>query len=299
MTWIDVASFGDLRRLERIGEILDIHPLAMADAVNVGQRPKAEPYGDRYLVVTRMAQVLPDHRVCLEQVALVLGPGWVASFQEDPGDVFDPLRERLRHRLGAIRRLGADYLTYALLDAVVDGYFPVVEELSGVLEALEEEALESPRRATLARIHAARRLLLQLERLLWQQRDAVSGMLNSPEAPFADSVRLYLRDTHDHTVQILDAVETYRQMTVGMVEIHLSSVNNRMSEVMKTLTVMASIFIPLTFIVGIYGMNFDHMPELRWRWGYPAVWAVMIGVVLGLVLWFYRRGWLESTDDPG
>ncbi len=293
VAWIDVQGFGDLGLLERIREIFGIHPLAMADVVNVPQRPKAESYGDRYLIVTRMATLLPDRTIHLEQMALVLGPSWVVSFQEDPGDCFDPLRERLRFGLGVIRRMGADFLAYALLDAVVDGYFPVVEELGGVLEVLEDEAMESADRATLGRIHAARRLLLQLERLQWQQREALSGMLHSAEAPFGEPVRLYLRDTHDHAVQILDVIETYRQMTVGLVEIYLSSVNNRMNEVMKTLTVVATVFIPLTFIVGIYGMNFEHMPELGWRWGYAAIWALMIGVTLGLVVWFRRRGWLE------
>ncbi|HET6303310.1 MAG TPA: magnesium/cobalt transporter CorA [Myxococcota bacterium] len=296
VTWIDVQGFGDPAFLERIREILGIHPLAMADVVNVPQRPKAEPYGDRYLVVTRMATMLPERRIHLEQLSLVIGPGWVATFQEDPGDCFDPLRERIRHGLGVIRRMGADFLAYALLDAVVDGYFPVVEELGGVLEALEEEAMEDADRATLGRIHAARRLLLQLERLQWQQRESLSGMLHSAESPFSDPVRLYLRDVHDHAVQVLDVIETYRQMTVGLVEIYLSSVNNRMNEVMKTLTVVATIFIPLTFLVGVYGMNFDYMPELRERWGYAAVWAVMLVVALGLVYWFHRRGWLERGD---
>ena len=296
VTWIDVQGFGDPAFLERIREILGIHPLAMADVVNVPQRPKAEPYGDRYLVVTRMATMLPERRIHLEQLSLVIGPGWVATFQEDPGDCFDPLRERIRFGLGVIRRMGADFLAYSLLDAVVDGYFPVVEELGSVLEALEEEAMEDADRATLGRIHAARRLLLQLERLQWQQRESLSGMLHSAESPFSDPVRLYLRDVHDHAVQVLDVIETYRQMTVGLVEIYLSSVNNRMNEVMKTLTVVATIFIPLTFLVGVYGMNFDYMPELRERWGYAAVWAVMLVVALGLVYWFHRRGWLERGD---
>jgi magnesium transporter len=296
VSWIDVQGFGDTAFLERIREILGIHPLAMADVVNVPQRPKAEPYGDRYLVVTRMATMLPERRIHLEQLSLVIGPGWVATFQEDPGDCFDPLRERIRHGLGVIRRMGADFLAYALLDAVVDGYFPVVEELGSVLEALEEEAMEDADRATLGRIHAARRLLLQLERLQWQQREALSSMLHSAESPFSDPVRLYLRDVHDHAVQVLDVIETYRQMTVGLVEIYLSSVNNRMNEVMKTLTVVATIFIPLTFIVGVYGMNFDYMPELHARWGYTVIWVVMIVVALGLVYWFHRRGWLERGD---
>jgi magnesium transporter len=296
VAWIDVQGFGDAAFLERVREALGVHPLAMADVVNVPQRPKAEAYGDRYLVVTRMATILPERRIHLEQLSLVIGPGWVATFQEDPGDCFDPLRERIRAGLGAIRRMGADFLAYALLDAVVDGYFPVVEELGAVLESLEEEAMQDADRATLGRIHAARRLLLQLERLQWQQRDALAHLLHSPEAPFSDAVRLYLRDVHDHAVQVLDVLETYRQMTVGLVEIYLSSVNNRMNEVMKTLTVVATIFIPLTFIVGVYGMNFDVMPELRWRWGYAAVWGVMVAVMLGLLVWFRRRGWLERGE---
>jgi magnesium transporter len=193
--------------------------------------------------------------------------------------------------------MGADYLVYSLLDAIVDGYFPVVEALAEEIDRLEEEVLDKPSTATLHRIHDVRRLLLVLHRVQWQQRDAL-GCLVRDEAPFfGAAVRPYLRDLHDHAVQVLDVIETWRELCVGLTEIYLSTVSNRMNETIKTLTVTASIFIPLTFIVGIYGMNFEHMPELRWRWGYPAIWAVMIATVAILLLYFWRRGWIGSRRD--
>jgi magnesium transporter len=292
VTWYDVEGFGDPDLLERVRAELGIHPLALADAVNVPQSPKAELYGDRLLVVMHMARLGAAGAIELEQVALVLGPGWVASFQESPGgDVFDPVRARLRAAT-RMRQQGADYLVYALVDAVVDGYFPVVEALGGVIDGLEEELLERPARATLARIHAIRRALLHLHRTQWRQRDAIATLVRDEDLPISPAVRPYLRDAHDHAFQVLDALEGYREMSIGLMDVYLSSTSHRLNEVMKTLTIMATIFIPLTFLVGVYGMNFDVMPELRWRWGYAAVWALMLAVAGGLVAWFQRRGWL-------
>ena len=294
VAWVDVRGLGDRAALERIGEVFGIHPMALADVAHVPQRPKAEMHDDRLLVVTQMAHLDETGRIKIEQVSLVLGPRWVISFQEDPGDVFDPVRERIRTPAAKIRGLGADYLAYALVDAVIDGYFPVVEAVGDLLDELEEAVVTAPSPAVLMRIHAVRRTLLQLHRVQWRQRDAVAGLLRDEAFPLSEAVRVYLRDAHDHAFQTLDSIETYRDMAVGLMDVYLSSSSNRLNEVMKTLTVVATIFIPLTFVVGVYGMNFDWMPELRWRWGYPTVWLAMIAIGGGLLTWFWRRGWLRA-----
>jgi magnesium transporter len=296
--WIDVQGLGDEGVLSQLGEMLGIHPLAMADVVHVPQRPKAELYGDRLLYIGQMARLAETGEIDIEQVSLVLGPGWVASFQERPGDVFDPVRDRLRSKATRIRRMGPDYLAYALLDAVVDGYFSVIEALGGVVDALEEEVVEQANRATLARIHGMRRTLLTLHRVQWRQRDAVAALLRDEELPITDAVKPYLRDVHDHAFQTLDALETYRDMVVSLMDLYLSTVSNRTNEVMKTLTIVATVFIPLTFLTGVYGMNFEHMPELQRPWGYPALWGLMVVVGVGLLAWFRRRGWMGATEKP-
>jgi magnesium transporter len=295
VVWLDVGSFGNGRVIARIGEILEIHPLAMADVVNVPQRPKAEVYGDRLLLVTQMARI-DAGAVDIEQVSIVKGPGFVVTFGEHPGDVFEPVRERIRQG-GRVRSMGPDYLMYALLDAVIDGYYPVVEAIGNVVESLEEEVLGRPNRSTLRRIHAVRRSLVALHRMQWRQRDACGALLRDVDCPISDPVRVYLRDAFDHAFQTVDAIETQREMAASLMELYLSSASNRMNQAMRTLTVVATIFIPLTFVVGVYGMNFDYMPELRWRWGYPAVWLVMIAIGVALVAWFRRQGWIEPRDD--
>ncbi len=295
--WIDVQGFGDRALLEGLREALEIHPLAMADIVHVPQRPKAELYDGHLLVIAQMARVTDEGEVAIEQVGLVLGPGWVATFQERPGDVFDPIRARLREAGTRIRHGGADYLLYSLVDAVVDGYFPVVESLGGLIDDLEEEVLEQPSRACLARIHATRRKLLALHRVQWRQLDAVNVMLRGEEFPISRELRPYLRDTHDHAFQILDAVDTYRDMVVGLVDLYMSAASHRMNEVMKTLTIVATIFIPLSFMASVYGMNFEDMPELGWRYGYPIFWAAMAALAGSLLLWFRRRGWLGGSGE--
>jgi magnesium transporter len=297
--WVDVHGFGDEAVLRRIGELFDVHPLALADVVNVPQRPKVEDYGDRHLILTWAALAGPEHEHELEQVSLILGPGFLLSFEERPEDVFDPVRVRLRTNAGVIRRMGPDFLTYALLDAIVDGYFPVVEAIGEEIARLEERVLERPSRGLLREIHASRRKLLLLHRLQWRQRDAFAAMLRDEPTPFTPPVRIYLRDVYDHEVQLLDSIETFRELSMGLFEIHLSQVSNRMNEVMKTLTIMASIFIPLTFVVGIYGMNFEYMPELRWRWGYFGVLGAMAAIAGGLFLWFRSRGWTEPENGIG
>jgi len=291
LTWIQVTGLGDGTVLAWIRDVLGVHPLAVADIANAPQRPKFEDYGDRDLVIAQHVRILEEEGVGMTQVSLVASPHWVVSVLEEPCDLFEPLHERLRTQ-APIRRMGADYLAYAIVDAVIDGYFPVLESLGELLEELEEEITTRPGRDALVRLHAARRVLMTLHRTMWRQRDALSQILRGDGNPFGEGVRVYFRDAHDHSLQVLDAIESYREITVGLMDVYLSSVSNRLNEVMKTLTIMASIFIPLTFIVGVYGMNFEWMPELHWRWGYPTVWGVMIAVGLLLLWWFRYRGWL-------
>jgi len=290
--WIDIEGLGNQDVLREIGRLLEIHPLAIADVANTPQRPKVELYGDRLLFVCHMAMLSAAGEIDFEQVSIVLGPNWVVSFQEKPGDVFDPVRERIRSPQMRIRRMGADFLAYALIDAVVDGYFAVVERVGEELDEIEDEVMQKPRRATLERMHGIRRQLLQLHRLQWRQRDAIATLSRDEVFPISEDVRPFLRDVHDHAFVVLDSIETYRDLSVSLMDVYLSAASNRLSEVMKTLTLVATIFIPLTFIVGVYGMNFDYMPELRWRWGYPAIWVVMIAIGGGLLAWFRRRDWL-------
>jgi magnesium transporter len=292
--WVSVNGFGDRAVLERIGQIFGFHPLALADAVNTPQRPKADDFDERYLLITRLARVADDHTVQLEQLSLMVGPRFVVSLQEGAGDDLDVVRQRIKTGHGPIRRAGADYLAYVLLDTAIDGYFPVVDALGESLESIEDELLQAPLPRTAAAVHATRRVLLVLHRILWRQRDALTAVLRDDTTPFDDRTKLYLRDTHDHVIQILDAIETYRELAIGLLDLYVSSASNRMNEIVKTLTVVSTIFIPLTFIAGIYGMNFDHMPELRWRYGYPLALGGMLLVAIALVLWFWRRGWLRS-----
>jgi magnesium transporter len=295
-TWIDIEGLGNLDVMREIGRLLDLHPLALADIVNVPQRPKVELYGDRLLFIGHMVFLNLSGETEFEQVSIVLGPGWVVSFQEKPGDVFDPVRARIRSPQMRVRRMQADFLAYALVDAIVDGYFVVIEKIGDELDALEDEVMEKPTRATLERLHGIRRRLLQMHRLQWRQRDAISLLWRDESFPICDAVRVFLRDVYDHAFVVLDTIETYRDLSVSLMDVYLSAASNRLSEVMKTLTLVSTVFIPLTFIVGVYGMNFDVMPELRWAFGYPAIWALMIGLGAGILLWFRRKGWLGGGE---
>jgi magnesium transporter len=228
-----------------------------------------------------------------EQVSLVIGPHWVVTFQVGHRDVFDPVRDRIRsHTL--ICGMGADFLAYSLLDTLIDGYFPIVESLGDTLEELEEWVVAGRIERNAGAIHAIRRQLLGFHRILWQQRDAINSLLRGESRFVSPAIRVYLRDAYDHAVQILDLVEAFREMAVSLMEVHLSSISNRLNEVMRVLTVISTIFIPLTFLVGVYGMNFDYMPELRWRWAYPALWVSMIGLGAWMFSVFRRRGWIGT-----
>jgi magnesium transporter len=290
-TWIDVQGLGDEQTLRLIGEIFSLHPLMLEDIVNIPQRPKIELGDDLDFIVIRMVNVtkLPDLDV--EQVSLVVGASFVLSFQERHGDILDPVRARIRRGGGPIRKLGSGYLAYAIVDNVIDGYYPVLENLSEYIEQLEDRLIADPTSTDIGTINACKRSLLTLRRAAWPLRDALSGVIRSGSPRFPDNLDVYLRDCYDHSVQVIDIVETYREIAGGLIDVYLSSVSNRMNEVMKVLTVTATIFIPLSFIVGVYGMNFD-IPEVHHPWGYPIVMSAMFLIAAGMFAYFRRRGWL-------
>jgi magnesium transporter len=295
--WIDVQGLGDEAVLRRLAAIFDIHRLAMEDAVNVPQRPKAEAYERQHLVITRMSRILEGGAIDIEQVSLFIGSHYLLSIQERPGDVFDPVRERIRAGKGLIRRSGPDYLAYALIDAILDGYYPVLEQLGDRLQTIEDRILHQATRASQQGIHRVRRDLLVLRRAVWPQREAVGALVREESPLITPSVRQYLRDCLDHAAQIMDVIDTYRELASNLMDMQLSSMGQRTNEVMKVLTIMASIFIPLTFMAGLYGMNFEYLPELHYRWAYPALLGVMAAVVIGMLVYFRRRGWLGATDE--
>jgi magnesium transporter len=294
--WLEVEGLGDERVLRRIAELLHIHPLALADIVNVGQRPKADAYDGFELVICRMARAREGQALELEQVSLVLTRDVVVSFHEGERDLFDPVRARIRQG-AVIRSMGTDYLAYALVDMLVDGYYPMLESVGEQLEELEDRVSERPGKELLSEIHRTRRQLLAFSRLVRQQRDAVAAMMRADHPLISDAVRVYLRDSLDHATQISDVLDSFRESALGLVEIYLSSVGQRTNEIIKVLTILSSIFIPLTFIVGVYGMNFEHMPELRWKYGYLMTWALMAAVVGGLLWYFRRNGWIGAARD--
>lgn len=295
--WLDVSGLGSEDVLRKLGEFFRIHPLALEAVVNVPQRPKIEEYDEHLLLITQMVRATNATHIEHEQVSILLGKNYVVTFQERCGDVFDPVRARLRRGGGPIRKLGSDYLAYALIDAVIDGYYPVLEKLGDALEDLEKEIVEQPRPANLQIIHRAKRELLAIRRGIWPQREKLNTMIRDEIGFISDEVRVYLRDCYDHCVQIMDVVESYRELASGLMDVYISSVGFRQNEIMKVLTVTASIFIPLTFLAGIYGMNFEYMPETKWEWSYP-IFLVILGV-LGTLMYIYfrRRGWIQS-DVP-
>ncbi len=299
VTWVDVQGLGDAETITRLGEIFQLHPLALEDAVNTHQRPKVEEYGQFLFIVVRM--IVPGERLDTEQVSLFLGRNFVFTFQERPGDCLDPVRRRLRQATGRVRSAGADYLAYALLDAVVDAYFPAMEQYGEWLDSLDAEISAQPGSDVVVRVHQMRNDLLMLRRAIWPFRDDIGTLVREPNPLVSEETRVFLRDCYDHTVQIIDLVETSREMCSDLRDYYLSMVNNRMSEVMKVLTIMATIFIPLGFIAGVYGMNFDpgasgwNMPELRWSFGYPFALGLMAAVAGGQLWYFWRRGWLGRS----
>ena len=295
VTWINVNGLGDAGMVGEIGQSFGLHPLALEDALHVRQRPKVDDYESHIYAVIRMLHY--EEAVETEQVSVFLGTDFVITFQEHPGDCLEPVRQRLRKGTGQLRHQGAGYLMYAILDAVIDGYFPFLESLGEIVEELEQEVVSNPTRQTLGRVHDIKRDLLNVRRSVWPLRDAINSLIREESSLVGDVARLYFRDCYDHAVQVLDIVETYRELAGGLMDVYLSSVSNRMNEVMKVLTVIATIFIPLTFIAGVYGMNFERMPELKWAWGYPVVWTVMIVLAIVMLVLFRRRGWLGGGKE--
>ncbi|MCE9604055.1 MAG: magnesium/cobalt transporter CorA [Planctomycetia bacterium] len=300
VVWINVEGLGSEKTLRDIAALFHLHPLAMEDVVNVHQRPKIDRYGELLFITIRMhaqKEILQT-----EQVSFFVGKRFVITFLEDPGDCFDAVRRRLRESDGLIRQRGADYLAYALLDGAVDAFFPLLEEFGERLEELEDEVILTPSPAAAARIHEAKFNLRALRRVIWPLREAMNELARDTSSIICEETRVYLRDLYDHTVQIIDIVETYREMGSDLTDLYLSSLSNRMNEIMRVLTVIATIFMPLSFIVGVYGMNFNadspwNMPELNWKYGYLFVWIIILATACGMLGFFYRRGWLGAQSN--
>lgn len=295
LTWIHVQGNASPDVLRDLGTQFNLHKLALEDVLHTGQRPKAENYDHQLFVVLSLPALSAD-QISTAQVSLFVGKDYLVSFHDGLADPFEPVRKRLRNHNGRLRDLGTDALLHSLIDVVIDQGFPVLEEFGERLELLEEELLENPGQGTLGAIHQLKRDLLLLRRMLWPQREVVNTLLRDGHELIREETRLYLRDCYDHTIQIMDLLETYRDMSAGMLDVYLSSTSNRLNEVIRVLTVIATLFIPPTFIVGVYGMNFDrsspwNMPELGWRYGYLFSWAVIIAMTVGLLLFFKRKKW--------
>jgi len=296
VTWIMVQGLGDAQVLTEIGEAFDLHNLALEDVVNQGQRPKAEPYEDHIFVVVRVPS--SDAQAGSDQVSFFLGPNYVISFQDRPDPLFDPVLARLQVATGRLRKCGADYLLYALLDALIDGFFPVLDQIGEEMERIEAEVIADPDTEVMVELQAAKARLREMRRIVRPLRDCLNVLFRDDSEFVQEGTKLYLRDALDHAVQATDFVDSLREMTSDLMGVYLSSASNRMNEVMKALTLVASIFIPLSFIVGLYGMNFNpeasslNMPELNWAYGYPFVLGMMAVIAGGLVFYFYRKGWL-------
>jgi magnesium transporter len=293
VTWINIDGLHDLNIIEKIGKHYGLHPLVLEDIVHTTQRPKIDDHENYiYLVIKMISREESNHSIEIEQVSLIMGPGYVISFQEKEGDVFHEIRERIRSGKGRIRKMGADYLAYALLDAIVDNYFIILEAIGDKLEALEEELLQNPTPDTSSGIFGLKSELIFLRRSVWPLRELINGLERGESGLIKKTTIVFLRDLYDHTIQVMDTVEAYRDVISGMRDTYLSSISNRMNEVMKVLTLIATIFIPLTFIAGIYGMNFQFMPELSWRWSYPIVWGVMVVIGIFMLFFFRKKKWL-------
>ncbi len=293
VTWINLDGLHNTGLIGEIGTRLGIHPLIQEDILSVNQRPKMEDMSDYLFIVVKMLyQAENVQKIETEQVSIVVGKGYVVSFQERRGDVFDPIRSRIRDAKGRIRKMGADYLAYALMDAVVDNYFPVLEMFGEKLESIEQELLTDPKPGTSGTIHAMKRELIFLRKAVWPVRELLATMERREPEVMEQTTLLYMRDVYDHAIQVMDTIETYRDMVTGLLDTFLSSMSNRMNQIMKVLTMVATIFIPLTFLAGIYGMNFQNMPELGWKWGYPLTLGCMAAIGVAMFIWFKRKRWL-------
>lgn len=299
ITWININGIHDVDVIDRIGKHFEIHHLIMEDIVNTSQRPKFEE-SDNYIFIVLKMLYFEENKdeVLSEQVSIIINKNCVISFQEKEGDVFNPIRERIRHNKGRIRKSGSDYLAYILLDAVVDNYFIILERLGEKIESMEDELVADPTPEKLQTIQGLKRDMIFLRKSVWPLREIISGLQRIESDLVQDSTAAYMRDLYDHTIQVIDTIESLRDMVSGMLDIYMSSISNKMNEVMKVLTIIATIFIPITFVAGIYGMNFSNeisflnMPELHWKYGYIFVWVIIISIAFSMILFFKRKRWL-------
>ncbi|MDG6218445.1 MAG: magnesium/cobalt transporter CorA [Candidatus Thermoplasmatota archaeon] len=298
VTWINIDGVHDAKTIELIGSHFNIHPLVLEDIMNTGHRPKIESFDEYLHLVLKM--LYSDEKtkdIQTEQISIIITKNVVLSFQERPGDVFNKIRQRIRNGKGRIRKMGADYLAYALVDAIIDHYFVIMESIGETIEFIEDELVENPKTQTLQSIHQLKTDMIFLRRSVWPLREIINSLIRDKNPLITDATEIYLRDLYDHIIQVIDTIETYRDMISGMLEIYMSSVSNKMNEVMKVLTIFASIFIPLTFIAGVYGMNFNpdvspyNMPELNWFMGYPFVLVIMTLLVGIMIIYFKRKNW--------
>ena len=303
VSWINIDGLGDIEVLRALGTRFNLHPLALEDVLDTGQRPKVEQFDDYLFIVVQMLYLNRTHQVCGEQVSMFLGKHFLITLQEEADfDVFEPVRMRIRAAKPTIRKLGADYLAYALLDSIVDHYYPVLESIGAAIESIEDTLVEAPIQSPVGDLHQHKRTLSQIRRYIWPVRDLISSLMHEESGLVTKATKVYVRDCYDHTVQLMDLVESYRDVLSGLIELYLSSVGIRTNEIMKVLTVITSIFIPLNFIAGIYGMNFArevdgkklpwNMPELYQPWGYIAVMLLMLGIAIFQIFYFKKRRWL-------
>ena len=293
VTWINVDGLGDAPLIETLATQFGLHQLVREDILNTNQRPKVEDFEEYLYIALKMLRGDDQNAEAnIEHVSVVLGANFVLTFQEQPGDVFEPVRERIRADKGRIRRMGAGYLTYCLLDAIVDGYFVVLEKRGELIEAIEDAVIAEPSPQTLQRIYRLKREGLFIRRSIWPAREVAAGLERSESPLLSNDIRMYLRDIYGHVTHVIDTAEALREMLSGIRDTYLSSISNRMNEVMKVLTIIATIFIPLTFVAGVYGMNFERMPELKWAWGYPMALGVMFAVAVVMLVFFRRKKWL-------
>ncbi len=299
VTWINIDGIHDVTVIERLGTHFSIHPLVLEDILHTTQRPKIEDFEDYIYVVLRMFyyqdktdELDNDSEIVSEQVSLILGRNFVISFQEAGGDTFDPVRMRIKNSKGRIREMGADYLAYSLIDSIVDNYFVILEKLGERIELLEDDLLDNPTPDTLEELHVLRNEMIFLRKSAWPLREVLNNLLRGESSLITKYAQIYIKDVYDHTIQVMDTIETYRDMLSGMLDIYLSSISNRMNEVMKVLTIIATIFIPLTFLAGVYGMNFHYMPELAWKWSYPVLWCIMAAIGIFMISYFRKKKWL-------
>ncbi len=293
VTWINIDGWGDLSVLRQLGERFNLHPLALEDVVNAGQRPKVEQYDDYLFIVAQMLYLDKGGEIEIEQVSMFLGKTFLITLQEESGsDVFEPVRQRIRSAKGRIRKAGTDYLAYALIDSIIDHYYPVLESIGSKIDTIEDELIDKPLARPVGSLHAYKRTLTQIRRMVWPMRDVTNLLLHEEPGLIRPETKIYLRDCYDHSVQLMDLVESYRDVLSGLTEVHISSIGLRTNEIMRVLTVISSIFIPLTFIAGVYGMNFAHMPELAYPYGYPVCLLLMLLIAIGQLIYFKKRHWL-------